>query len=87
MPARSSNEYAAQAYQRALRIAGAVEALGRSTGIGVIGEGFEALSWRTPVAPTDEQGLRYWSEGQSWTIERLAEYAREGARSRVGSSD
>jgi predicted ATPase/class 3 adenylate cyclase len=60
-----------------LRIAGAVERLAREAGVGVLGGGFEYLSWREPEPPEDEPGLAYWNEGADWTVEQVVEYARQ----------
>jgi predicted ATPase/class 3 adenylate cyclase len=66
---------------RALRIGGAVEAIARSLGVGVIQAGFEFLDWRMPERPADSAGRALWDEGGGWTIDQLVDYVRQGSSS------
>jgi predicted ATPase/class 3 adenylate cyclase len=66
--------------ERAARLAGAVESLGESTGMGVIGEGFEFLGWHAPRRPSQPDLLAAWEDGAGWDVERAAAYALESAR-------
>jgi predicted ATPase/class 3 adenylate cyclase len=64
--------------RRELLLAGAVVALGREAGLGVMNDAFEILGWRLPENPTDEEGLRWWREGEQMSMEEAAEYALTG---------
>jgi predicted ATPase/class 3 adenylate cyclase len=63
--------------ERHLRLSGSVDALGRSSGIGVMRDSFNLLDWRLPEEPTDEQGRRWWTEGAQLSADQAADYALE----------
>jgi hypothetical protein len=65
--------------ERWMRVAGAMDALTRTTGVAVIGSGFDFLDWRAPEPPTDEEGQLLWNEGASWTIDQLVDYVSPGS--------
>ncbi|HEY7599297.1 MAG TPA: adenylate/guanylate cyclase domain-containing protein [Candidatus Limnocylindrales bacterium] len=61
--------------ERELRLAGAVEALGKRAGVGVMSDAFEILDWRLPDKPTEGVPLRWWTEGAAMTLDEATDYA------------
>ena len=72
--------------ERELRLAGAVDTLGRQAGVGVMNDAFEILDWRLPEEPADEEGKRWWAEGAQMSAEQATDYALEGATADEGAS-
>ncbi len=60
-----------------LRIAGAIDALREENGLGVIGDGFNHIAWKTPEQPIDPGELVLWREGATWSVEQVTAYARQ----------
>jgi tetratricopeptide (TPR) repeat protein len=72
--------------ERHVRLSGAVDALGKASGIGVMRDSFNILDWRLPEPPTDEEGMRWWANGAAMSAEQAADYALEGATAGDGAS-